>query len=498
MLDHRPHEEIALRPSHAFALLATLAFFSCSKSGSTDSKIRYPNANVILITLDTTRVDHLSCYGYSRKTSPNLDKLAAECVKFTNAFSNSSFTPQSHASILTSRYPSSHGLLWWDTRLPISVPTLGESMQQAGRKTAMFSPLGMGKGNALGRGFDRIVENDDFGYKLPIQGLSDYPIPPGNLINEKATLWLDAIGASPFFTWVHYYDAHRPYAIYTEDRPFCQDPKDRFGDDTSNDYQLSPETRKKRGIGAAQAKALVDRYDSGLLDLDKKLGVFLDMLRKSGRLEKSILVITADHGEAFTEYDSEWFSHDPFLFDEVTHVPLLIRFPDARYAGKNVDALAESIDIMPTILDYVGLVPPKLVQGFSLRPAIEDDKSINDYVASERQGKWREKDEKGTKAGGPTKYVELPPEQVGSRASLRWKQDRIVVERPSGAMKRYATVAGKPQSEKPIEPETAAGKGQAANYQHFVHRVEAVRPETDLKGLSPEEIERLKQLGYID
>jgi arylsulfatase A-like enzyme len=482
-----------------FAMLAV----ACSRDEGGDARVVFKNASVVLITLDTTRVDHLSCYGYERKTTPNLDRFAAECVKFEMAFSQSSFTPPSHASMMTGRYPSSHGLTWWDTRLPDSVPTLAEVLRDAGRKTAMFSPLAMGKPETLnlGKGCDRILENDYFKFKLPIPGQTDYPIPPGNLINDAAFGWLKAIGESPFYSWVHYYDAHRPFAIFTQDRPFVteSDRASRFGDDTNGDYQLDPAERAARKIGDKEAQYLIDRYDSGLLDLDKKLAVMLDHLRTSGILDRAIVVITADHGEAFAEFEAEWFTHDPFLYDPVTHVPLLIRFPQAKFGGKVVTELVELIDIMPTVLDYVAVETPP-VQGFSLRPLIESDQRVNDYVGAERSGQWREPDEEWNKAnpGQPKRYRDLPPEKVGARRSLRWKQDRLVVETATNVKTLYATDGKKGETPKPLDPESRSGKGQLEHFEHFLKRLAAVRPEVDLRGLDPATIEQLKQLGYID
>ncbi len=458
-----------LRFAPALALLAA----ACSKSQ--DDRIVYEKANVILITLDTTRADHLSCYGYPRKTTPNLDKLAAECVKFTMAFSQSSFTPPSHASILTGRYPTSHGLTWWDTKLAEPVATLAGVLRDARYKTAMFSPLAMGKGNALDRGFERVVENPDgsLGYALKLPGGQLHRLPPAEFLTGFFDKWLGSIDAASSFAWLHFYDAHRPYSVFDTAREFCADKTSSFGDDAQSDYQLDPAEREHFGVDAKKGQFIVDRYDSGLLDLDRKVGKLIDDLRKSGRLEKSVLVITADHGEALTEYDEEWFTHDPFLFDAVTHVPLLIRFPDGRFGGKSVDGFAQSIDIMPTLLDYLGLAAPQGVQGHSLRPAIEHDAMVNEFVASERRGRQFEP---GTN-GGPA--VELPSERVGARRSIRWRDARLVVEADTDQMRLYKIAPGKPEALAEFDATSSSGAGRARVYQAHVAEVQRLQPTTE-------------------
>lgn len=475
----------------AFPLLLTA---SCSKSDDAASKLTFPEANVVLITLDTTRPDHLSCYGYSRKTTPNIDRFADECVKFTMAFAQSSFTPPSHASILTGRYPTSHGLTWWDNRLEPTVETLAECLGRENYASAMFSPLGMGVGNDLGQGFGRIIErNTAFqDFKFPIANEPDYLIASGDKLNDFALKWIASERKTPFFTWHHYYDAHRPFAIFTRNRPFVSDDRkgDPFGNSSNGDYQLDPEERAARGIDLDDAKYLIDRYDSGLLDLDAKVGVLLEDLRASGTLDRSIVVITADHGEAFAEYDEEWFTHDPFLFDAVTHVPLLVRFPHAKFGGQTRDQLVQLIDVMPTLLDYLDVDEPDLVQGVSLRPVIENGADVNDYVASERRGRtWEPGPDGGT--------VELPKERVGARRSMRWRNVRLVVETHGEQVRLYAPKQGEPESEQPFDPDSNSGKGQLRAYQDLFRAIDSVKPDTKLEDMSEEQIEWLIQNGYL-
>jgi arylsulfatase A-like enzyme len=472
--------------------LTPLLAAGCSKQD--DGKVRFERANVIVITLDTVRYDRLGSSGYARPTTPNLDALAKESVRFERAYAQSSFTPPSHASLLTARFPSSHGLTWWDNKLPDKVTTLAETLRDSNYKTAMVSGLGMGRGNGLDQGFDRVVENKDFGFKLPIAGIADYVIPPGDRINEIATRWIDAAEGKPFFTWFHYYDAHRPFGIFVKDRAFG-DRAARFGDDTSRDYQLDPQERAARGIGAEHAQILSDRYDSGLLDLDAKVGKLIDHLRATGKLDSTILVVTADHGEAFTEYDEEWFTHDPFLFDAVTHVPLIIRFPGGKFGGKVVPHLAQLVDVMPTLLDYLGFSKRDLLmQGLSLRPAIERDEPVNEWVAAERRGRSREK----AKEGGEEAFVDLPPETVGARRSVRFEDDkRLVIEQHGEQVRLYVEDVDGVAKPAEMDPESAEGKGRLGAYRKLRKLLESLQPDAALSEMSPEQLEFLRQNGYL-
>ncbi len=475
--------------TQAVAILASIPFLvSCTKSETGSGAQRYADANVILITLDTVRADHLGCYGYSRPTTPNLDQLAKECVRFSRAFAQSSYTPPSHASILTSRYPSSHGLFGWEWKLPGEVPTLAEVLKEGRYQTAMFSPLGMGQGNALNQGFETVAENygEAMGYSLPIEGAQfPYKVPPANVVLGYFDRWQASLEARPFFSWIHLYDAHRPYSIFDDTRTFCEDKKNPFGNDTMADYQLTPEKRSARGIGEAQAKYLIDRYDSGLLDLDRKVGKLIADLRAKGTLDQSILVITADHGEAFTEFEEEWFTHDPFVFDPVTHVPLLIRFPDGKFGGKTVDHLAQSIDIMPTILDYLGRAIPPLTQGVSLRNAIERNRPVNDFVACERKGRTTERvDDPNEK--GKTIVRLLPPEKVVFTRSLRFARDRLVFTEFNG---KYTTTENEASGvERPSQPDpdSPAYQGQLRFFADWKRRVEVITPRLDARDLEVE------------
>lgn len=473
------------------ALVAPLP--SCGDDpGSTeaDGTPTYTRANVILVTLDTVRADRLSCYGYERETTPNLDAFAAEAVRFDRAFSQTSFTPPSHASIMTSRYPSSHGLLWWDRQLPTEPATVAATLKAAGYATAAFSPLGMCTHMGLGRGFDHVYEPGEFRTRVDDQ--TTYHVMPARELNKEVFRWLGAREADqPFFAWVHYYDAHRPYSVFAPDREFCRIKDGALGNQTSLDYQLSRETRAERKLGAPQAAYLKDRYDSGLLGLDREVGSLLDELRAHDLLDDSVVIFTADHGEAFDEFEDEWFTHDPFLYDVVTHVPLLIRFPDGRFAGASRDALVELIDVVPTVLDYLDVELPQGMQGRSLRPVLEESvprgERFREFVFSERQGK-----DKGP--GGQ-------PIDPGFRRSIRNDRLRLIVEVADDGVRMYDRGAEPTEQTDRYQASDPTAQRARHSYDRFVSGIEALRPDLDLqKDLEDLPIETIRvmiQNGYI-
>lgn len=348
-------------------LAALLVVTGCAESPSPLPTVERPD--VLVITLDTLRADRTSLHGYERETTPNLDAFAAECFVFDNAFSNSSFTPPSHASILTGRYPAEHGLMHWKRRLDPGVPTSAELFGELGYRTAAFTPMAtLVDVLGLDRGFDETVtppHTELANFAIRLAGARE--------MNTAALPWLTA-GGDPFFAWLHYYDAHRPFAIAGREwtslyRP-DDDPVDPSVGDTERWYQLDAADRRRIGITPAQTEYLKDRYDGGINQLDARLGELFDRLRGAGVLDRAWVVVTADHGEVLDEHAEEWFSHDPHLVDENIHVPLLIRPPGGLDTMRRLDALVQGVDLLPTLLELVDADPLDL-PGTSLVPLLD-------------------------------------------------------------------------------------------------------------------------------
>jgi len=388
-----------VRPARAAAAIAlglalALAGHSagCGRGAAAERR-----PNVLIVTLDSLRTDRLGAYRQTaREVTPRLDAFAAQSIVFEQAFATSSFTPPTHASILTGLYPSEHGMLWWNRQLA-DVHTAAEIFQAAGYRTGAFTPLKTLLELGLSRGFD------EQGAPAPV----DESVPDGqrlvladaDAVNALALPWLTAGGEGrPFFAWVHYYDAHRPYGRQGPQwsgrfvAPGADDPDVGA---TERWYQLTPEKRAALGLTPAQTALLKDHYDGGAAYLDDRVGRLLDGLSEAGLLDTTIVVLLSDHGEVLDEYPAEWFSHDPWLVDENVHVPFLLRLPGGERAGTRVDALVSQIDVLPTLLALAGLdarvaSEPVPLSGLDLSPAWSGRRLPRETVYADRQGDDRD------------------------------------------------------------------------------------------------------------
>ncbi len=325
--------------------------------------------NVVIITVDTLRRDRLGCYGYKRPISPNIDRFAERCVRFTDAHSTSSFTPPSHASIFTSRYVADHGLLTWNP-LDDDQVTLAEVLKDSGYLTIGDANLRLLSKQNLGQGFDFRDEGPRDGRILIRHALSVVRKPPDQ----------------PFFLWIHLYDPHRPYAHEPAwRRRYNPDGREGVGDGEEH-YNLLPDDVAEQGLSEADLTFIEDRYDGGVAFTDAILAPLLKVLSSSPRLNDTMVVFTSDHGESFREHPERLFTHDPFLYPVVTDIPLLIRYPREEGAGRTSDATVSLIDIAPTILDTIGLPPSPTFEGLSLTSLTDSDEWQREGVFMECWG----------------------------------------------------------------------------------------------------------------
>jgi arylsulfatase A-like enzyme/Flp pilus assembly protein TadD len=289
--------------------------------------------DVFLITIDTLRADHVHCYGYDRVQTPSLDQLAKQGVRFTQAFTPSPITNSSHASILTGLLPSSHGVSDFGVPLSASHPTLAETLKKRGYRTAAFIGAVILDSRALAPGLDRGFEfYDNFPAQSETKSRWGRVERRGMEVVQHAETWLNAHAAGPHFVWVHMYDPHDPYE---PPPPYSETYKDRL-------------------------------YDGEIAYADSALGHFLAYLKRQGWYEGALIVVVGDHGEGLGEHQED--THGMFLYDSTTHVPLLVKLPDAREAGRTVEAQVRTTDIMPTILKLLGVPAPASLDGESLEP----------------------------------------------------------------------------------------------------------------------------------
>lgn len=295
--------------------------------------------DVLLVTLDTTRADHLGVYGARGAATPVVDKLASEGAIFEHAWAAAPLTTPSHASLLTGLYPAAHGVRNNGRfRLPSGAATLASVFAEAGYDTGAFvGAFPVSRPFGLSRGFATF--DDDFG--ADARGRSRSERRAGD-VNARALPWIRRAASSnrPFFAWVHYYDAHDPYE---PPPPFDA----RFADRP---------------------------YDGEIAYADSALGEVIDALRKAGCLDRTIVVVAGDHGEGLGEHGET--THGLLLYEPMLRVPLLVRAPWTVRPGTRRDDLASLVDVAPTIAALAGLTWPVSIDGrdlFARGPADSGD-----------------------------------------------------------------------------------------------------------------------------
>ena len=288
---------------------------------------------VFLITIDTLRADHVHCYGYEQIRTPALDLLAEQGIRFTQAFTPSPITNSSHTSIMTGLLPSSHGVSDFGVPLAAKYPTLAELLSKGGYTTAAFIGAVILDSKNLAPGLDRGFEfYDNFPKVTTTKSRWGRLERRGMEVEERAESWLNTHSAGSHFVWLHFYDPHDPYE---PPPPYSEIYKDRL-------------------------------YDGEIAYADSALGLFLTYLKKQGWYEGAMIVVVGDHGEGLGEHHED--THGIFLYDSTTHVPLIVKLPNGREAGRTVEAQVRTTDIMPTILSLLGIAAPANLDGDSLEP----------------------------------------------------------------------------------------------------------------------------------
>ncbi len=324
-----------------FPLFFLCVFFCLAAQlpdGSTSAKVAQHQShslrpNIILITLDTTRADRMGFLGSTRGLTPNLDEMAKQGVAFSRAYSHVPLTTASHTTILTGTYPQFNHVNDFGIPLSPRLPYLPDFLHQHGYQTGAFvGSLILDPLDGTAPGFDRGFDVYDAGFHLRRHGADRYKTVErraGDVV-QHALAWLSQLQNGPFFLWVHLYDAHDPY-----------DPPEPF-----------------RTRYASQL------YDGEIAYADSAVGKLLEALRRHGLYDETMIAVMADHGESLGAHGEN--THGIFLYDETLHVPLLIKLPLNRSAGKHIETRVGMVDVAPTILQEAGIAIPKEVQGESL------------------------------------------------------------------------------------------------------------------------------------
>jgi len=312
--------------------------------------------NVILISLDTLRADHLGCYGYGRATSPNMDKLAAESVLFKNTFATAPWTLPSHVSLLTGLDDINHQVYSGANKMDPGIPTLADYMRQAGYLTAAFTGGGFVNGlYGLSKGFDSFRVVGKIAAGTPAAALARTALP-----------WIEENRDKGFFLFLHTYQIHQPYQAPAPFNTMFLDPDAQFDRVDLSFLRLNHENRFMPESDAIR-RNLIGLYDAEIRFTDEVLiGAVVAELKKLGLYDRTMIVVTADHGEEF--YEHKGWTHTHALYDETIKVPLLIKFFGSQNRGMRVERYARLTDIMPTILEEMGFDPARGdIDGRSLR-----------------------------------------------------------------------------------------------------------------------------------
>jgi arylsulfatase A-like enzyme len=429
---------------------------------------RAPAPDVILVSIDTLRADHLGVYGYAGSTSPHLDAFARESLVYENAFSPSPWTLPAHASLFTGLYPDEHraGHDAPFVALGPEPPTLAEKLREAGYRTVGFSAGGvMSARYGLARGFDRWHEWTRASLRSVLPAVFAE---------------LGAEPERPLFLFLHTYDVHGPYAAWEERGP------------APGAAAPDPEWQRVRRIGYHDYLGLdrfrgladvVAAYDAGIAHTDAQLGRLFARLREVGSYDASLIVVTSDHGESLYEREL-YIGHSFSLHDEEIRVPLLVRLPGSRRTGR-VPGLVSLVDVMPLVLGVAGGGPEGAAEA-SLRPgALTPDRSSVRGEATHTGARYlRTQDRKWITQPHPRGS---PASRVPAGLADRFGWDGRAFDLVRDPAERRSTGSPEESGEaasEPLRPWLAAGDPPGLGQ--------------DPAPADAEQMERLRALGYVD
>jgi arylsulfatase A-like enzyme len=404
--------------------------------------------NVLLVSLDTLRADHLSTFGYDHDTSPRLTDFAADGVSFLHAMSQFPSTTASHMSMLTSLEPCAHGILVTPLGRPMgaglsrAATTLAEALAAAGYTTIAITEDGLIQGDiGFDRGFDSYLDQ---------VGRGEEPLGMFAEGIERADRWIERHGDQPFFMFLHTYQPHGPFKVPPFYRNLVPLPAD-----------------------ATEVQRLSADYDAGIRYTDDLLASFLGQLARRGILDRTLVVVTSDHGFEFGEHGG--VGHARGVYDEQLHVPLIMRHPRFARGGRRIENVVALMDIAPTILSIVGAARPASFTGVDLRPLLD---------------------------GGSLPAREIFSEQLwGARQTLLRTDTRAWIQKTTG-LELYDIVAD-PNEQHDLATAHAAeaadgGRRIAAFREACARQAEGLQVSATAGAPDPARTEALRALGYIE
>lgn len=358
---------------------------------------RRPGDNVIMISLDALRTDHVGVYGYERNTTPHIDALAQKGIVFERAYSNTTWTLPSHMSLMTSLYPSVHRVFDTDSKLPSSMRTLAEELKDNGYLNVAFTGGGFtSKVFGFDRGFDLYrekydakTENFGEGWRL-------------SHILEDGFRWLEENADQKFFMFLHCFDTHEPFIAHSYLAEFDKDYDGplkflhnhaefmkHFDREKYQKYISRPLNinvfyediinHQRIDLTDEDKDHIIALYDNEVKFVDHHFGRLTAKLEELDLLDKTIVIILADHGEELLERGR--IQHSLSVYEEIIHIPLIVHIPRYTGAGRN-SALVQMTDIAPTLLDILDIEPPKAFKGISV---LNPKHPPNPYIVAEQK-----------------------------------------------------------------------------------------------------------------
>ena len=414
-----------------------LALFSCGTclwySGSLNTCSTHENMppctskpNILLIVMDTTRVDHLSWYSYQKKTTPHIDAFAVDALTYTRAYATASWTLPSIASLLTGTYPGYHGahrIETTETYLPMNAlddtkTTLAELLKQAGYNTAgivscefLTERFGLHQGFTY---FDDTISSYLFALStfgavqflnhffpvidyLSSKGLYGYSV--ADQVNRSALSWIDENGqGDPFFLFLHYFDPHHPYLpehLGTDPKHIPDGIGERYRKDYVNYIDMERDLIDSVRWGQKpllpdERDYLINNYDREISELDKKIGEVFQKLQELDLYDTTLIIVTADHGESFGEHNL--MLHGVHLYEDTIHVPLLIKYPLCDTQKGFIDYPVSLTGVVPTLCSYLSIPTPDCIQGAPFnQPHHQKIIAQNFFDQNLKQQKWADR-----------------------------------------------------------------------------------------------------------
>jgi arylsulfatase A-like enzyme len=435
--------------------------------------------DIFLFTVESLRPDHVGCYTGVRDTTPNLDALARESVVYADAHSVTSWTLASHASMFTGLYPTAHGTTGARSKLHDQATTLADLLAANGYQTAgAASGPYLARGHNLNQGFEYY---DDSAATVGTQGGAHDDITNPTLekvIGRFLNSYRDA--ERPLFFFAYYWDPHYDYIPPAPfDELYVEETHEKI---SMRGFESSHVVTKE--IRPAELDYVLSQYDGEIRYTDHYLGRLFDELKEAGLWQDSVIIVTSDHGEEFFDHGEKGHKHS--LYAESVHVPLIVKYPRSARTGRD-DRLVSLVDLFPTILELAGVEGVPAHQGKSLLdPDPDPDRSIFFELLStfyhrlaDRPGFRREDEEWLAVRRRDRKLISVPSQS--RRELYRMESDR---------MEQLDIATEEPEQVADLQRLLDAWRAESMAIGESMSRAEA--------DLDPEQIERLRELGYLD